>query len=192
MDCTEKLTDNILYDCTDIASKGLDGGKAVLINIDDLDRTATVSDGATITNLALKSGTTGYSAEWFKDLGSVNSAYAPSTEDIDGFTHNFLCRIATSSADNAERARELAQGRFIVVVETRYKGTSNTEAFKVMGFVNGLRLSEMTWNTMENSGSQVYTATTEDGYYEPYPYNVYLNTDYDTTKADFDSLFAAV
>jgi len=190
--CAPKLTADILHDCAVKSVKGLDGGKAVIINWDDIDKASSVVAGATISDLVTLSGTSGYAAEWFKDLASVNSSFAPSTEDVDGFIHNFLCRIPNASADNAERAQELAQGRFVIVVETRFKGTDNAEAFKVLGWECGLKLSEMTWNTLENSASLLYTATTEDGDYESYPYQVFLETDYATSKATFDSLFATV
>ena len=190
--CAPKLTEDILFDCADKPKRGLDGGRAVIINYDDIDRASSTTSGATISDLVLKSGTTGISAEWYKDLASVNSSFSPNTEDIDGFLHNFLCRIPNASADNAERSRELTQGRFVVVVETRYKGALNAEAFKVLGWESGLKLSEMTWNTLENSGAIPYTAATEDGDFESYPYNVFLETDYATSKATFDSLFATV
>lgn len=188
--CADELTADMIFDCADKPKRNLDGGKAVVINWDDIDRAGSTVAGATISDLVLAAGKTGFSAEWFKDLASVNSAFAPNTEDVDGFLHNFLCRIAVPSADNAERARELSQGRFIVVVETKYKGASDAEAFKVLGWDQGLKLSEMTYNTLENSGSIPYTVATEEGDTESYPYNIFLETDYATSKATFDALFA--
>ena len=188
--CAPKITADVLFDCADKPKRGLDGGRAVIINWDDVDRAGSTVAGATITDLVTQAGTSGFAAEWFKDLASLNSAFAPNTEDIDGFIHNFLCRIPTSSAENAERARELSQGRFVVVVETKYKGALNAEAFKVFGWDNGVKLSEMIYNTLENSGSLPYTVTTEEGDVESYPFNVFLETDYATSKATFDTLFA--
>lgn len=190
--CAPKLTADVLYDCADKPKKGLDGGKAIIINWDDVDRSGSTVTAAIISDLVTKSGTSGFAAEWFKDLASANSAFAPNTEDVDGFLHNFLCRIPVSSAENAERARELSQGRFIVVVETKYKGALDAEAFKVFGWESGVKLSEMTYNTLENSASMLYTVATEEGDTESYPYNVFLETDYATSKATFDSAFATV
>lgn len=190
--CDPKLTADMVFDCSDKSKKGLDGAKAVIINWDDIDRASSTVNGATITDLVTVSGTSGFAAEWFKDLASVNSAFSPSTEDVDGFLHNFLCRIQNATAENAERAAELSQGRFVVVVETRYKGALNVEAFKVFGWENGLKLSEMAYNTLENSGAIPYTAATEEGDFETYPYNVFLETDYATSKATFDAMFATV
>jgi hypothetical protein len=191
--CSDEVTQDILYDCADKPKRGLDNGKGVLINWDDIDRSASIQAGALIPDLVLKAGKTGFSVEWFKDLASMNSAFAPNAEDVDGFLHNWLCRLPNSSTDNAERAKELANSRYILVAETRYKGVDQKSAFKVMGWDNGLKLSEMTWNTLENSGSVPYTAATEEGDVESYPYNTFLEgDDYAVSKATFDSLFASV
>ena len=190
--CNPKLTADMIFDCADKSKKGLDSGRAVVINWDDIDRAGSTVAGATISDLVTLSGTSGFAAEWFKDLASANSAFSPSTEDVDGFLHNFLCRIQNASANNAERAAELAQGRFVVVVETRYKGAANAEAFKVFGWENGVKLSEMTYNTLENSGAIPYTVATEEGDFETYPYHVFLETDYATSKATFNANFATV
>lgn len=188
--CSPKVTADILYDCADSPKRGVDGGKAVLINWDDIDFAATTMNGAMVTDLVLKAGTTGFTVEWYKDLASANSSFSPNTEDIDGFLHNFLTRLATSTVENAERMNELKNGRFVMVYETRYKGVDNLDAFKVAGIESGLKLSEATFNTLENSGGTLFTLATEEGDYESYPYNVFLETDYATSKATFDSLFA--
>lgn len=192
MSCDKKVTADMLYDCADAPKRGIDGGKSVIINWDDIDWTATTIVGETITDLVLKSGTNGFSVEWYKDLASANSSFAPAVDQIDGFTHNFLTRLGASSAANAARANELKQGRFIMVYETRYKGAANVEAFKVAGIANGLKLTEMVNSTLENSGSTLYTLSTEAGDVEDYPYSIFLEVDYLTSKATFDSLFIQV
>lgn len=192
MACITLFTEDVVFDCADAPKKGVDGGKAVLINWDDIDFDSSVVSGGSITSLVLKSGKTGLSMGWYKDLASANSAFAPSTEDVDGFTHNFLTRLPTTTLENAERANELKNGRFIIVYETKYKGVDKDDAFKVAGWDSGLRLSEMTYNTLENSSSMLFTLATEEGDVEKYPYMILIETDYDTTKSSFDSLFAVV
>lgn len=192
MSCNKELTIGLLFDCADAPKKGIDGGAGVLINWDDIDRTASTVTGAKVTDLVLKAGKSGVPVQWYKDLASANSSFVPSTEDVDGFVHNFLTRLSNSSAANAERANELKNGRFVMVYETKYKGIANAEAFKVAGWDNGLKLSEMTNNTLENSGATLFTLATEEGDVERYPYNVFLETDFATSKATFDSLFASV
>ena len=192
MGCNDQLTDNILRNCSYPPKRGLDGGKAVLINFDDIDWSATVKSNSVISDLVLFAGKTGFKIESYKDLMSSNSAYAPSTEDIDGFLHNFVGRLSVNDKDNAERATELKNGRFVVVYESRYKGENNESAFKVLGAENGLRLSEMIQNTAENSGSITFILSTLENDYEQYVYNTFFETDYATSKATYESLFAQV
>lgn len=192
MTCVTKLAENILFDCANKPRKGIDGSKAVIINWDDIDFAGSTVSGAQITDLVLKSGTTGISLAWYKDLASSNSTFAPNTEDVDGFLNAFLARMGVTSKEHAERANELKNGRFIVVYESKYKGALSVDAFKVRGWETGLRLTELSENTLENSGSLLFTLATEEGDTEEYPYHTFLETDYATSKATFDALFATV
>ena len=190
MACNKKLTANILFDCADAPLKGLDGGTAVLINYDDIDFAGSTVTGATISDLATVSGSAGFSIDWYKELASTATSFTANAEDVDGYSHQFLARLSNSSALNAERANELKNGRFIVVVETSYKGASDAEAFKVYGWDAGMELSEMTGNSNENGGGLLFTLSTREATVERYPYNIFLETTYATSKATFDTLFA--
>ena len=192
MSCINKLTANLSYSC-DSSNKpigGLDGSKAVLINRSDLDYTALTQSGATITNLTLKSGATGYSVEFIKQLGSTTSKLQVNENGIDKYMHSFACRIFGTGAADAERMRELTSGEFIVVVETKFKGSSNADAFKVYGWDNGLRISEANYSSLENDGSMLFTLSSVKSFEETYPYNIYLESTYSTTKTKVDGLFA--
>jgi hypothetical protein len=192
MSCINKLTANLSYSC-DASHKpigGLDGSKAVLINRSDLDYTALTQSGATITNITLKSGATGFNVEYIKQLASTTSKIQVNENGIDKFQHSFACRIFGSEASDAERMKELSSGEFIVVVETKYKGTDNKSAYKVYGWDNGLRISESNYSSLENDGSMLFALSSVKNFEESYPYNIYLETDYSTTKAKVDGLFA--
>lgn len=186
-----KLSGEMLFDATSRPVKGVDGD-AVLINFDDIDFSSTTISGASVSTLTLKAGATGYKLSWYKELASNNNTFTVNTEDIDGFSQSFLGRLSTTSADNAERAKELSQGRFVVVFETRFGGVDNADKIKVLGLDVGLELSELTNNTNENSGSILFTLATKEGTYEEHPFRIYSNTDYDTSKADLESAFTAV
>jgi hypothetical protein len=191
MSCINKLTANISYDCSSAnrAKSGLET-KAVLINVADLDRTAITESGATVTNLTLNSGTTGYAISWIKQLGSTGSEVVLNDSGVDSFSHSFACRVFGQSSDDAERVKELLEGEFIVVVETKFKGTSNADAYKVFGLENGLKMAEGSFTSLENDGSFIFTLKSQEGFGESYPYKIYLETDYATTKDKVDSLFA--
>lgn len=189
MDCISKLTANISYDCApaERAKAGLET-KAVIINRADLDLTALTTSGASVTNISLASGATGYSIGWIKQLGSGSSAFAANDSGLDTYTHGFACRVFGQGADDAERIYELGTGEFVAVVETKWKGTSNAEAFKVFGLENGLKMSEGSYSTLENDGSFVFTLSSVEGFGETYPYQVWKEGAYSVLKAKFDNL----
>lgn len=187
MACNKKITADLLFDCVDAPLKGLDGGKAVILNLDDIDFVATVQAGATITDLVALS--LGFNVEWYKELATTTSAFSADAENVDGFAHSFACRLSVSDAESSERANELKNGRFVVVVESSYKGADKLDAFKILGFDSGLELSQMDANSNENGGSLLFTLSTREGTVERYPYNILLETDYATTKTAFDAKF---
>lgn len=187
--CINKLTANISYDCTTAnrAKGGLES-KAVIINRSDLDFTAITESGATVTNISLKAGTSGYEIGWVKQLGNTASEFSVN-DGLDTYNHSFACRVFGQSASDAERIKELGEGEFVIVVETKFKGTNNASAFKVFGIENGLKMSEGTFTSLENDGSFLFTLSSVENFGESYPYKVYLETSYTTTKAKFDALF---
>lgn len=191
MSCIGKLTANIAYDCTPAnrAKGGLETS-AVLINRADIDWTSVTQTGATVTNISLMSGATGYSIEWIKQLGTVGSEVSIN-DGLDTFTHNFAARIFGSGADDAERMKELLEGEYVVIVETKFKGTSNADAFKVFGLENGLKMSEGTYSSTENDGALVFTLASVENYGESYPFLIWNETNYTTTKAKFDNKLSA-
>lgn len=191
MSCINKLTGNIAYDCSSAnrAKSGLET-KAVLINVADLDKTAITESGATVTNLSLVSGSTGYSISWIKQLGSTASEVVLNDSGVDSFSHSFACRVFGQSAEDAERVKELLESEFVVVVESKFKGTDNADAYKIFGLENGLKMAEGSFTSLENDGSFIFTLKSQEGFGESYPYKIYLETDYATTKAKFDALFA--
>ena len=192
-DCINKLTASISYDCSPSgrARAGLETS-AVLINKSDLDLTALTQNGATITNLSLKTGATGFKIDWIKQLGNTSYEFVPNESGVDTYSHSFACRVFGQGADDAERIKELGSGEFLVVVETKYKGASNLDAFKVFGVENGLKMSEGTGSSSENDGSFLFTLASVEGYGESYPWQVLLETSYVATKTKFDAVFASV
>jgi len=188
--CNKKITDDMLFDCSASGKAGVDSGFAVIINSEDLDLTGTSVSASTISDLILNSGTTGYKLEFYKQLINANGSYSPNAEAVDGFIHTVNLRMSTPSAESANRATEIKNGRFIVIIETTYKGVNNGDAFRVLGFENGLELSEMQTSTNENASNITFSLTTREGNYEQYIHHIFNETNYATSKAAFDSLFA--
>lgn len=186
------ISANIAYEYNDRPLKGLDGGRAMIINYDDIDFATTPRTGAAeVSAFTLKSGgKQAYEIQFYKELASTNSVYTPNEEDVDGFTHSFSGRMSNANAANAGIAQELKDGRFVVIVETKYKGddATPTDAFKIYGLDSGLKLSEMTYNSNENNGGVLFTLATPEGMSEEFPYVVLNDTDYATTLALVEAL----
>lgn len=191
MSCINKLTANISYDCSPQlkAKAGLET-KAVFINKSDIDLTALTESGATVSNISLVSGATGFSVEWVKQLSNTASEFASNDSGADSFTHSFAGRVFGQSAADFERIRELKDGEFVIIVETKYKGALNADAYKVFGLESGLKMSEGTFTSLENDGAFLFTLSSAEGFGESYPAKVWKETSYATTKAKFDALLA--
>lgn len=190
MECINDLTANIDYDCTPAnrAKGGLESS-AVIINVGDIDRTALTQTGATVSNLSLNAGTTGFRISWIKQLGNTATEFTIN-DGLDTFKHSFACRVFGSAASDAERIRELSQGEFVVVVETKFKGTGNIDSYKVYGLESGLKMAEGSATSLENDGSFIFTLSSVENFGETYPFQTYLEGTYAASKAKFEALFS--
>ena len=98
---------------------------------------------------------------------------------------NNLCPAALSFLDDLSDGAEI-----IAIVENNDKGTNNECAFMVYGFKNGLKAATAVYNSNENNGYVPIELRSEEPNLEPTtPYQL-LITDYATTRAAFDNLFA--
>src|SRR5690625_455224 len=76
----------------------------------------------------------------------------------------------------------------IAIVEDKSKGTDGEDAFKVYGFDSGLMIGDFSHDFNENNGSAIITLSSRDPNFEPYAPLILRMTDYEPTKAFFDSL----
>lgn len=190
MSCINKVTANITYDCINVNNRAKGGieTKAVLINKADIDTTALTQSGATVTSLTLLSGRTGYDVSWIKQLGSVAGEFSVN-DGFDTFQQSFDCRVFGQGAADSKLIKELSEGEFVIVYETKYKGVGNSDAFKLLGLENGLKMSEGSFTSSENDGSFIFKLASLEGYGERYPYQVYLNGTYAASRTKFDNNF---
>lgn len=188
--CSYRVSKSISYDC-DPAKQPKAGleEKAILINRKDIDVATLTQSGGTITNLSLISGATAVSLEWIKQLSTASSEFAANDTGLDGFTHRFAGRVHNSDAHSAEFLNELRMAEVVMVVETKYKGTSNLEAYKIYGLEQGLRMTAMAHSSAENGGGATFEIASQEGYSESYPWLVWNEGSYATNKAKFDGLF---
>ena len=193
INCDELLTGAISKNCDEKPQAGIEVD-VVIINYDDIDFANTTFDGTNdllITNLATNSGTTGYFIEGIKQTQGASFELVKKEESFDGYKHKFEGVILDPSLENKQRLSEIsAGGRFVVVVEKKWKGVDDEDAFEVLCWNAGMEIETVIWNSKEADGIIKFSLASVDGFEETkMTYNL-LETDYATTKIAFDGFFA--
>lgn len=195
LNCEDKLSADIIIDCDNRPQAGIEVN-AVFINFDDIDKTASTLDATNdliITSLATLSGTSGYNIEGLKQVNGVSFELVKKEESFDGYKHLFAGVVLNPSAANKALLKEIASGgRYVVVVEKKWKGIDNEDAFEVLGWDSGLEISTITWNSKETDGAIKFEVASADGYEDAEMTRNLLETDYATTKTAFVNKFATV
>lgn len=190
LNCNE-LNADILSNCDETSTAGLEAN-AVFIKRSDIDYATSVYDTVTgtITNLATKPGTTGYVLEGIKQMFGASSELVPKETSLDKFKHLFSGVILSPSTVNKRSANDLKDDLYVVVVEKKYKGVADVDAFEILGWKHGLRVQTMVWNSQEDDGIIKFEAMSVEGQEEEtLPINL-IETDYTTTLAAFVNKFA--
>lgn len=192
---TEKLAANILKDCDNLSVIGIETDVQI-IPLSDIDRTATTFDASNrllVTNLALKAGKTAYKLEGVKQLNGYNWEFVPGDDQtLDKYRHVFSGVIVTPSVENRLSASNLAAGEaYAIVVNKKYKGADSDDAFLLLGYYNGLYVTEMTENSRESDANILFTLSSKDTSLEFEAPRVVKEGDYDTTLTAFNNGFAA-
>ena len=193
LNCEEKLTADIAKNCDEKPQGGIEVD-IVIINYDDIDFASSTFDGSNdllLTNLATKSGTTGYTIEGIKQTQGASFELVKKEDSFDGYKHTFAGVILAPSVGNKKRLSEVASGgRYVVVVEKKWKGTNDVDAFEVLGWNSGLEIATVVWNSKEADGVIKFELSSVDGFEETNMTYNNLETDYATTKVAFDAKYA--
>jgi hypothetical protein len=191
LNCEEKLTADILKDCDNKASGGIEVN-VVLINFDDIDKATSVTDAnGVITNLSTKSGTSGFFVEGVKQVQGASAELVKKEDGFDKYTHLFSGVVLSPSAENKKSLSEIASGSsYVAVIEKKWKGDAQEDAFEVLGWDVGLVISTVVWNTKESDGVIKFELASEEGFEEPELPRNNLETNYATTKLAFDNKYA--
>lgn len=196
--CAKVINDS-LYNCD---LKGISGieQRVKLINRCDI----TLSDwtiSRSLTPTACSHMITAYTGEDPADLNAVTiegipgkrllNASFPWTNGDYGIDYTHTVNLFAGALTQLSLCNLKALGRgaeVIAIVEQRFKGTDGDDAFLVYGWDQGLKLADGTFDHNENNGNLIIPLSSMDPDLEPDPPMVLLVTDYDTTKAFFDSL----
>jgi len=190
--CEEILTADISKNCDENPQAGLEVN-VLLFNMADIDKATSTFDATTdllMTNFATKTGTTGYLLEGVKQSNYASEELVIK-DYANAYKHLFGGVILEPSVENRKSLETLMSGgKFVAIVEKKWKGVDDDDAFVVLGFDAGLEASSSTWNSKENDGVEMFELASSDGYEEPRKAYNLLETDYATTLAAFVLKFA--
>lgn len=193
LNCEEKLAADIEKDCDNKPKGGIEVN-AVLINFDDIDKSTSTIDGVNdliITNLSTFAGTSGFKLEGIKQVNGASFELIKNDEGFDKYGHLFAGVLLNPSVENKKSLANIASGgRYVVVVEKKWKGEDQEDAFEVLGWDAGLVISTIVWNTKESDGVIKFELSSEDGFEEPEMTRNNLETNYATTKVAFEAKYA--
>ena len=192
-DCGTLLTEDILRECDDNNVGGIETN-ALLFNKSDIDyllTTFSATSPTTITNLVLKSGKTGFYIKGVKQVNNARFELVKKELSNDMYRHLFGGVFANASAKMLDRLEELKNNEsgIVALVETKFKGVAQKDAFKLVGFFSGLKLQTAVWGTNENDATVSFELASDEGYEEPKPVLTVLETDYTITSTAFANRF---
>ena len=191
LNCEEKLAADIEKDCDNKPKGGIEVN-VVIINMDDVDKSTSTTDAVDrITNLSTFSGTSGFSLEGIKQVNGASFELIKNEEGFDKYNHVFAGVILNPSAENKKSLSNIASGgRYVVVIEKKWKGIDQDDAFEVLGWDTGMVISTVVWNTKEADGVIKFELASEAAFEEPEMTRNNLETNYATTKVAFDAKYA--
>jgi hypothetical protein len=192
--CDGLLTDDILFDCENAMVGGIEVN-VLLFNHTDIDKVETTfsnTQKTKITDFVLKSGKTGYLFQGVKQVNALACELVKKEIGPDKWKHTFSGVILNLSTENKERLMEMSSGGlYAAIVELKWKGADNEEAFQLAGFESGLELMTSAFTTAENDGTVSIELSSKEGYEESKPILTVLETDYSTTATAFSNKFAS-
>ncbi len=184
MNCKGFLTGDISYDCDNGSIAGLETN-VVLINSDDINRASITFDPTNkmvMTGFQLNSGKRGFTLQGVKQVNSTAFELVKKETSADKKRHVFNGVILSLSAVNKLQLEQMSEGgSYVVVVEKKWKGANDVDAFDVLGIDVGLELNVATFNSNESDGTATIELSSVADFEEPkFPVNLLL-TDYTTT-----------
>lgn len=192
--CLTVVANNLTLDCNNRPITGIEED-VVLINCTDITTGGIVYSGGDpttkiVTAITLEALTTGYRLEGVKQLNSFLSEAVVADDAVTKFRHSFNGQIRNLTATQRSEIDNLAGGKFVVVVDKKWKGLNDEFGFIVLGPQRGLELTVGTENSAEAEGVFTFTLASLDNALESLSPPTFFDTDRATSQTVFDNLFA--
>jgi hypothetical protein len=191
MNCGELTKDLIAASCGQTAVAGLEDD-VILINYNDIDKTASTVTNNVISSLLLKGSKKGFKFSTFgRSLDESGITFTKGTYR-NTWAHDLYLRIFTKDEDAKKYVNEFGDGaKVVAIVRNNEIGKDGDVAYEVYGWDNGLELKEST-STVAMQDGVVYmlhigsSDTAQEG---SIPKSVFA-TDLETTEQMVNALTA--
>lgn len=189
--CELLLTADILKNCDENPIGGIETD-LLFFNKKDIDYASITYDGTNdllVTNFQLLSGKVGYLLEGVKQANFVGDELVIK-DYSNSYAHMGSGVILNPTVANRKSLEILMGGdEFVIMVNKKWKGADDDDAFALFGLDAGLVGSTKTYKSNESDGVEVFEMKSREGYEEPKPYRTVLHTDYATTLLAFAGKF---
>ena len=138
-----------------------------------------------ITNVQLLSGKTGYLLEGIKQSNSAMEELV--IKDFsNAYKHLIRGVLLNPTVANRKTLESLMSGGdYVAIVERKWKGDSDDDAFLLLGLDAGLTALTSIWDSKESDGVETFELASAEGYEEPKKVRSVLETNYATTSTAF-------
>lgn len=186
-----KIDADITIDCDNPLQAGTKD-RLILINFDDWqDATVTRnnSNNQIYQAIDLPSGTRAYLVEGINDSTLPKHSYVQGAF-LGSFMHEVNYKVFSLGADIKELLEKKTKGRFVAIVENKFKGNNGECAFEVYGADSGLivTLLERDPGNADTQGAYDLTLASSEKSREAHLPATIFSTNYATTKAIVDAL----
>ena len=187
-ECTEsELAEGFIRQCGYKPKQGL--RRKWYGNWNDVDRVATqtTNKGTKVTALVLKTDKKIYLAEGNDKSHQANTSIVIG-DFGNGFIHTDRYTAMYRGEDNRIREQELVEGaRVFTIVEKIDTGVAGELTYEILGLESGMVITELNWNSAENSGTASVVVATKEGEEESTGSKIFLMTDLAATTTWIES-----
>jgi len=195
MSICAKIGKNVTYDCNNRVVQGIEQ-RLMLINESDLIASGITFDAvypnSLITQLELLPNRIGYEIQGIKQIMNYSNSLVADDNSDDGVKHSITgIKIFDPSEEiRNEVNKYIAGAKVYAVLERKWKGIDNKDAFLFFGLKFGLMISEMKDDSAD--GVITMSLSTPGKFKEPYLPHIYRDTDYDTSLTAFNNRFSTM
>lgn len=183
-----EIASNIAFDCNTPLQSGT-ADRAWIINFNDIDSVTYNATNKKIVEAITLSGT---NVAYYID--GKNNSIAPKATMLDltyvkPFDHMVNMKGFDISPDIKDQLDKAKDGRFVVIVENKFKGTAGNSAFEIYGLSVGLEMTvlERDPNNAELLGAFDFTFMTKTDKEPGLPHSFYI-TSYAASKTAIEGL----